>query len=117
MGLADGDALGTTLDFRVPGSFEPIGDMVGGGPFSLDPGQWAKRYCNANIRVGGNSVSSRGTIPRGSAKCKASPQQQFIMHLEKMASPTIGSCLVNQPKERQRNGPREAGRWPQFPTN
>ena len=40
MGLAAGDALGTTLEFRPPGSFEPIHDMVGGGPFGLKPGQW-----------------------------------------------------------------------------
>ena len=40
VGLATGDALGTTLEFRSPGSFTPIFDMVGGGPFSLQPGQW-----------------------------------------------------------------------------
>lgn len=40
MGLAVGDALGTTLEFRAPGTFEPIEDMVGGGPFGLEPGQW-----------------------------------------------------------------------------
>ena len=38
--LAAGDALGTTLEFKSPGSFEPIEDMVGGGPFGLQPGQW-----------------------------------------------------------------------------
>ncbi|MDZ7703262.1 MAG: ADP-ribosylglycohydrolase family protein [Trueperaceae bacterium] len=40
LGLAVGDALGTTLEFMPPGSFEPITDMVGGGPFGLEPGQW-----------------------------------------------------------------------------
>ena len=40
IGLAVGDALGTTLEFKSPGSFEPITDMVGGGPFHLKPGQW-----------------------------------------------------------------------------
>lgn len=40
VGLAVGDALGTTLEFKRPGSFRPIRDMVGGGPFSLQPGQW-----------------------------------------------------------------------------
>lgn len=44
LGLAVGDALGTTLEFRSPGSFEPIADMVGGGPFSLEPGQWTRRH-------------------------------------------------------------------------
>lgn len=39
-GLAAGDALGTTLEFKPPGTFEPIDDMVGGGPFGLEPGEW-----------------------------------------------------------------------------
>jgi len=40
LGLAAGDALGTTLEFKTPGLFEPIKDMVGGGPFGLRPGEW-----------------------------------------------------------------------------
>ncbi len=40
LGLATADAVGTTLEFQAPGSFEPIKDMVGGGPFNLAPGQW-----------------------------------------------------------------------------
>jgi len=40
LGLAVGDAVGTTLEFTQPGSFEPITDMVGGGPFRLEAGQW-----------------------------------------------------------------------------
>jgi len=39
-GLAVGDALGTTLEFKSPGTFKPIKEMVGGGPFHLKPGQW-----------------------------------------------------------------------------
>ena len=40
LGLAVGDALGTTLEFQPPGSFKPVSDMTGGGPFHLKPGQW-----------------------------------------------------------------------------
>lgn len=40
LGLAVGDAVGTTPEFKAPGSFAPISDMVGGGPFRLQPGQW-----------------------------------------------------------------------------
>jgi ADP-ribosylglycohydrolase len=40
LGLATGDAVGTTLEFEPPGTFTPIQDMVGGGPFGLQPGQW-----------------------------------------------------------------------------
>ena len=40
LGLATGDAVGTTVEFRPPGSFAPLADMVGGGPFGLPPGAW-----------------------------------------------------------------------------
>lgn len=40
LGLAVGDALGTTLEFQSPGTFTPVTDMVGGGPFGLLAGQW-----------------------------------------------------------------------------
>ena len=40
LGLAVGDAIGTTVEFKPRGSFAPLTDMVGGGPFGLLPGQW-----------------------------------------------------------------------------
>ena len=40
LGLAAGDALGTTIEFSRPGTFTPVTDMVGGGPFGLEAGQW-----------------------------------------------------------------------------
>jgi ADP-ribosylglycohydrolase len=40
LGLAVGDAVGTTLEFKTPGSFTKITDMVGGGPFHLAIGEW-----------------------------------------------------------------------------
>jgi ADP-ribosyl-[dinitrogen reductase] hydrolase len=40
LGLAAGDAVGTTVEFQPRGSFTPLTGMVGGGPFRLEPGQW-----------------------------------------------------------------------------
>jgi ADP-ribosyl-[dinitrogen reductase] hydrolase len=40
MGLAVGDALAAHTQFRKPGTFSPIGDMLGGGPFDLPRGAW-----------------------------------------------------------------------------
>ncbi len=40
LGLAIGDAVGTALEFQPPGTFTPITDLVGGGPFRLEAGQW-----------------------------------------------------------------------------
>lgn len=40
LGLATGDAVGTAVEFSAKDSFPPITDMVGGGPFHLQAGQW-----------------------------------------------------------------------------
>jgi ADP-ribosyl-[dinitrogen reductase] hydrolase len=41
LGLAVGDALGTTLEFRPRRSLTDLHtDMIGGGAFSLAPGEW-----------------------------------------------------------------------------
>jgi ADP-ribosyl-[dinitrogen reductase] hydrolase len=40
LGLACGDAVGTTVEFSPRGSFTPLTDMQGGGPFRLRCGQW-----------------------------------------------------------------------------
>jgi ADP-ribosyl-[dinitrogen reductase] hydrolase len=40
LGLAAGDAVGTSVEFEPRGSFEPVRDMLGGGPFQLEAGQW-----------------------------------------------------------------------------
>src|SRR5690606_847553 len=40
VGLAVGDAIGTTVEFKKPGTFPRVIDMTGGGPFGLRPGQW-----------------------------------------------------------------------------
>lgn len=39
IGLAVGDAVGTTLEF-TPRDRHKVSDMVGGGPFRLKPGEW-----------------------------------------------------------------------------
>ncbi len=40
LGLAVGDALGTTVEFKPRGTFEPMEDIVGGGHFGLRAGEW-----------------------------------------------------------------------------
>ncbi len=40
VGLACGDAVGTTSEFQARGHFPEIKGMVGGGVFNLKPGQW-----------------------------------------------------------------------------
>ena len=40
LGLATGDALGAPVEFKAPGAFPPVRDMIGGGPWRLRPGEW-----------------------------------------------------------------------------
>ena len=39
LGLAVGDAVGTTVEFKEKGSLPEVTDMLGGGPFHLKPGE------------------------------------------------------------------------------
>jgi len=40
-GLAVGDALAAATQYRRPGNFAPVGDLIGGGPFDLPRGAWS----------------------------------------------------------------------------
>lgn len=40
VGLAVGDALGATVEFKPPGTFPQPTELSGGGPFRLKPGEW-----------------------------------------------------------------------------
>jgi ADP-ribosyl-[dinitrogen reductase] hydrolase len=62
LGLACGDALGTTLEFKPPGTFNPIATMVGGGPFNLNPGEWTDDTSMA-LCLGESLVECNGFDP------------------------------------------------------
>lgn len=68
LGLAVGDALGTALEFRPPGTFEPIDDIVGGGPFGLEPGQWtddtSMALCLADSLIGQGGFGAEDQMRR-----------------------------------------------------
>jgi ADP-ribosyl-[dinitrogen reductase] hydrolase len=68
LGLACGDALGTTLEFRARGTFEPISDMIGGGPFDLAPGHWtddtSMALCLAESLVACRGFDARDQMER-----------------------------------------------------
>src|SRR3954447_20458270 len=68
VGLACGDAVGTTLEFKPPGSFEPITDMVGGGPFRLQPGEWTD---DTSTACAWRSRCSTGEISTSKISCAA----------------------------------------------
>ena len=60
LGLAVGDAVGTTLEF-CPRDMKPrLKDMVGGGPFGLSPGGWTDDTSMALALA--DSLAARGTL-------------------------------------------------------
>jgi ADP-ribosyl-[dinitrogen reductase] hydrolase len=60
LGLAVGDAVGTTLEFKARDTYEPLTDMVGGGPFRLQSGQWTDDTAMALALA--DSLVSRGEL-------------------------------------------------------
>lgn len=62
LGLAVGDALGTTLEFKHLGSFKPVRDMIGSGPFNLKAGEWTDDTSMA-LCLAASMISKRGFDP------------------------------------------------------
>lgn len=61
LGLAIGDALGTTIEFRPRDTYPPVTDLVGGGPFHLKPGDWTDDTSMA-ICLAESLIAHRGEI-------------------------------------------------------
>jgi ADP-ribosyl-[dinitrogen reductase] hydrolase len=68
LGLACGDALGTSVEFKPRGTFEPLTDIVGGGPFGLKPGQWtddtSMALCLAESLIANNGMKLEDQLER-----------------------------------------------------
>jgi ADP-ribosyl-[dinitrogen reductase] hydrolase len=62
LGLAVGDAVGTTVEFQPRGTFTPVTDMTGGGPFHLPVGAWTDDTSMA-LCLADSLVSCRGFNP------------------------------------------------------
>ncbi|NLT66604.1 MAG: ADP-ribosylglycohydrolase family protein [Acidobacteria bacterium] len=62
LGLAVGDAVGTALEFSRPGTYEPITDMIGGGPFELKPGKWTDDTSMA-LCLAESLIEKKGFVP------------------------------------------------------
>ena len=62
LGLAAGDAVGTTLEFTRRDANPPLTDMVGGGPFGLEAGQWTDDTAMA-LALGNSLAESNAFDP------------------------------------------------------
>ena len=63
IGLAVGDAVGTTLEFRPRDAQDRLEDMVGGGPFDLPAGSWTDDTAMAFALA--DSLAATGTLDCG----------------------------------------------------
>ena len=74
LGLACGDAVGTTVEFKKRGSFAPVMDMVGGGPFNLVAGQWtddtSMALCLAESLLAQNGFDAKDQMDKYLKWCK-----------------------------------------------
>ena len=85
LGLAVGDALGTTLEFKRRGSFQPIDDMVGGGPFGLQPGQWTDDTSMA-LCLAASLIEKNGFDP-------ADQMQRYVRWWQEGYLSSTGECF------------------------
>jgi ADP-ribosyl-[dinitrogen reductase] hydrolase len=84
LGLAVGDALGTTLEF-APRDRAQVADMVGGGPFGLEAGQWtddtAMALCLADALLAEPQIDP------------ADLQDRFLAWVQDGAYSATGTCF------------------------
>jgi ADP-ribosyl-[dinitrogen reductase] hydrolase len=68
LGLAAGDAVAAATQFRRPGTFAPVGDLIGGGPFELPRGGWsddtAMALCLADSLLTAGGFDARDQVER-----------------------------------------------------
>jgi ADP-ribosylglycohydrolase len=85
LGLAAGDALGTTLEFEAPGTFTAIEDIVGGGPFQLQPGQWTDDTSMA-LCLAESLIEKRGFDP-------ADQMERYVRWYRHGHLSSVGRCF------------------------
>jgi len=108
LGLVIGDALGATLEFYKPGSFQPITDIVGGGVHELEPGEWtddtSMALCLAESLLECNGFDAKDQMTRylkwyreGYFSCKGycfdigNATREALILFEKTGQPFSGS--------------------------
>lgn len=68
LGLAVGDAVAAATQYRRPGTFTPVGDMLGGGPFDLPRGAWSDdtsmALCLAESLLHSNGFDAKDQVTR-----------------------------------------------------
>jgi len=104
LGLAARETLGTTLEFRTPGAFQPIAAMVDGGPFGLEPGRapLVDHGCRLVSDSGTPTCSASMTCqpPEGSRLAAESADKMNPSGLAGRASPSAAAYLLTPSTDR-----------------
>lgn len=108
LGLACGDAVGASVEFKPRGSFPLVTDMLGGGKFRLTPGEWtddtSMALCLADSLLACNGFNAADQMSRykrwidtGYRSCKPHPigigktVLQALMRYQRSGEPFCGS--------------------------
>lgn len=86
LGLAVGDAVGTTLEFCLRDAQPRLEDMVGGGPFDLPPGTWTDDTSMALALA--DSLAATG---RDAVDCR-DLMDRFVRWWQQGAYSPVGRC-------------------------
>lgn len=85
LGLAIGDAVGMAVEFMEKGSFAPITDMLSGGAFGLEKGQWtddtSMALCLADSLIACDGFDANDQM------------QRYLRWLELGENSSTGSCF------------------------
>ena len=85
IGLAVGDAVGTTLEFKSRDTYPKLTDMIGGGPFTLQSGEWTDDTAMALALA--DSLISRGQLDQTDL------MQRFLAWWRRGEYSCTGSCF------------------------
>lgn len=109
VGLAVGDALGAAVEFKRPGSFTPLTDMVGGGPFNLPAGAWTDDTSMA-ICLAESLIARQEHDP-------ADQMRRYLSWWRTGEKSSTGSCfdIGNTVRQALQDFARTGQPWPQDP--
>jgi ADP-ribosyl-[dinitrogen reductase] hydrolase len=85
LGMAVGDAIGTAVEFQQRGTFPPVSDMLGGGVFHLQPGQWTDDT-SMGLCLATSLVEKKGFDPRDQ-------MQRYLRWYDEGYLSSTGSCF------------------------
>lgn len=85
LGLAIGDAIGTSVEFMPRGTFDPVTDMTGGGFFNLPVGYWTDDTSMA-LCLGQSLIDCQGFDPKDQLR-------KYLKWYEKGYMSSTGKCF------------------------